>query len=1007
MKDTRRKAERIILLHCTGAADIADRGNRWWQSGSVFQSSAQSRLASFLFDKPFHWSGDNFEDRRYQAGLELLARLQNLERNQAAYHLVGHSHGGSVLWHCLVESATQGKRLEGLKSWTTVGTPFIAFRSLPNNPWLIAACLILCGLFVISLIPAPLAELLVAAKRLHRDQQTVPIVVYAALLTLLAVVMVYSVVTVAHPLIASLRDRHFASSEQRAKEWYGNLWLGLWHPLDEPINLIAGTLGTAPLIAPRLSSSTWWRFVPFLVPLYDSLFARAADEFIWSKIAQRAQGANIVGRRVASVGRAPVIMSPGWGPLPAEVADRMTKKSNLRAGETVDRLRALFEGAYDSQGSDVIFKTAARSVTFQELIHTSYFEDDAVCDLIVNWIRGCSDVTPPTGSVNIPSLPSGPEFLTSESLAATMRRSGPTRLNLVAALVLVATSSLLAVTTLSYFAAKIAPATDRYQIASIEDAMRRPSVTSIGADDALPAVLVRLEALGFAPRAEAFLNDIGDIIAMRNAAEEIGYALGYAGEFERLESVALRSRDSEAVSGQILNVKSAAVLGALAAGRAPPEDLVAELRSQFVRKASGPSMRNVARALVSLYAKAQNRQEFLAKLVSDRAASPMPSVPMVTPSNLAIDLTDDCYFAFLIALSPDLSPAERLELDRKVDCRSIDDKSFIATALASQVDAPDYPTIHALVEGKPIESVSIKDVLLGDSDDKDDLADNTARRITTAIEIRKAFDRFRFAELGDAFDAARDKLAMSFTLRVMNGVAERLHNIGEEESANELYARMERDLPQLYVEHPAEAFKNELFQADTIAAFRGLMDHLRHAGQREKAEWWTRQTYAILLDRKDDDNKLRPLWYAAIAESARSLSLLKLAKEALELGLLSKDAAPEERSVQGAVELASVAADLDGKGTNAVTRSALEMATDWLNRVSHTDGLEIDLVRLVAGWSKIGDLPRAREVAEHSPTKRATLAGYVAVLDAAIDATGTRKPASRFSLETIISRWHD
>jgi hypothetical protein len=162
-----------------------------------------------------------------------------------------------------------------------------------------------------------------------------------------------------------------------------------------------------------------------------------------------------------------------------------------------------------------------------------------------------------------------------------------------------------------------------------------------------------------------------------------------------------------------------------------------------------------------------------------------------------------------------------------------------------------------------------------------------------------------------------------------------------------------------------------------------------------------------LLDRKDDDNKLRPLWYAAIAESARSLSLLKLAKEALELGLLSKDAAPEERSVQGAVELASVAADLDGKGTNAVTRSALEMATDWLNRVSHTDGLEIDLVRLVAGWSKIGDLPRAREVAEHSPTKRATLAGYVAVLDAAIDATGTRKPASRFSLETIISRWHD
>ncbi|KWV60466.1 hypothetical protein AS156_29240 [Bradyrhizobium macuxiense] len=1006
MEETEHEAERIILVHGTGAADIADRGSRWWQFGSLFQSHVQSRLAGFCFDKPFHWSGANLEDRRYLAGMELLARLYDLEGTRSAYHLVAHSHGGSVVWHCLVASARAGKKLKGLKSWTTIGTPFIAFRSLQTDLWLVVACLTACSLFAMSLAPASPDELLEAVKRLHRDGQTLPIAIYATLLTLLALIAVFAVLTVAQPLIAWLKDRHLAGSERRAKDWYGKLWLGLWHTLDEPINLIAGTLGTAPYIAPRFSTTSLLKFVPFLVPLYDTLFARAADEFIWSKIAQRAQGSNIVGRRVASVGRALLVMSPGWGPLPTDISARLTERSNLRAGETVDRLRALFEGAYDSQGSEVIFRTAARSVTFQELIHTSYFDDDGVRDLIASWIRRSSS---PPESVEATVFPSPPDFRASETATAPKKGSGLTRLNLVFALALIATSGLLATATLSYFGARIAPATDRYQIESIADAMRRPSVTSVGADKALPGVLVRLEALGYGPRAEAFLDDIGDIIAMRNAAEEIGYALGYAGDFDRLEAVALRSRDSEGVSIQILSVKSAAVLGAVAAGRVPPDDLIAELRSQFVRKASGPSMRTVTRALIAFYTKAQNHVELLTKLVTDRGASPMPSAPMVTPSNLAIDQTDDCFFAYSIALSPDLSPAERLDIVRKVDCRIDDDTRFIATFLSSQIDAPDYETIRTLVRGKPIESISAKNALLGDrdGDDKEETVENVVRRVVTAIEIGKAFERFRSADLNDAFDAADDKVSTSFALHVMSGVAERLVRIGDDEGANELYTRLERDIPQLYAEHPAEAFKNEFFEADSIAAFRGLVAHLRTIGQRERAEWWTRQTYAILLDRKDDDNKLRPWWYATIADSARSLNLTKLASEALQLGLALKDPAPEERSVRGVVELATVAAALDGADPGQVTRSALEKATDWLNRVSQTEGLEVDLVRLVSGWSHIRELPRAREVAEHSPSKRATLAGYVAILDTAIDKIGSRKPAARLSLERIVSGWRD
>jgi hypothetical protein len=45
------------------------------------------------------------------------------------YHIVAHSHGGSVVWHGLVESKRRGIDLSGLRSWTTVGTPFLKYSA--------------------------------------------------------------------------------------------------------------------------------------------------------------------------------------------------------------------------------------------------------------------------------------------------------------------------------------------------------------------------------------------------------------------------------------------------------------------------------------------------------------------------------------------------------------------------------------------------------------------------------------------------------------------------------------------------------------------------------------------------------------------------------------------------------------------------------------------------------------------------------------------------------------
>ena len=60
----------IVFVHGTGAADRADRGQKWWQLESAFSNRLtpllQSRAALAL---PFHWSGANSELARRKAGL--------------------------------------------------------------------------------------------------------------------------------------------------------------------------------------------------------------------------------------------------------------------------------------------------------------------------------------------------------------------------------------------------------------------------------------------------------------------------------------------------------------------------------------------------------------------------------------------------------------------------------------------------------------------------------------------------------------------------------------------------------------------------------------------------------------------------------------------------------------------------------------------------------------------------------------------------------------------------
>jgi hypothetical protein len=132
---------KLITVHGTNAGDPSDEGEHWWQKDSPFQK----RLAEWLNlegveIEPFHWGeGPNSEVKRREAGSALLTRLKQYDKAAEDYYLIGHSHGGSVIHHALVSASTAGTELRRLRSWLTIGTPFLwtkpngfLFRRLGN-----------------------------------------------------------------------------------------------------------------------------------------------------------------------------------------------------------------------------------------------------------------------------------------------------------------------------------------------------------------------------------------------------------------------------------------------------------------------------------------------------------------------------------------------------------------------------------------------------------------------------------------------------------------------------------------------------------------------------------------------------------------------------------------------------------------------------------------------------------------------------------------------------------
>ena len=236
----------IITVHGTNASGPEDAEKtgqgHWWQRGSYFDLHIRQLVKSDdgeLKIEPLLWDGSNSEIARHRAGKKLVSTVKDLEQRGETHCVVGHSHGGSIISHALLELA--GRSPEHLKSWITVGTPFVHLRkqmflfSRLNTPARAGYMILALYLTAIFLLPFYGAELGLTTEQTYADLPLHLKALFWVIIYLIGITLALPVYLLLSFLQPAKLKNYNKRRMRKAKNAFQSRWVGLWHKNDEAI----------------------------------------------------------------------------------------------------------------------------------------------------------------------------------------------------------------------------------------------------------------------------------------------------------------------------------------------------------------------------------------------------------------------------------------------------------------------------------------------------------------------------------------------------------------------------------------------------------------------------------------------------------------------------------------------------------------------------------------------------------------------------------------------------
>jgi HEAT repeat protein len=376
----------------------------------------------------FAWSGLNSESERRVAGRRLFEGLKALEEGNKSrieaggepryYHLIGHSHGGSVIWNALRIASGRNEPLPHLRSWITLGTPFPTYRPI-RFLWLIGllglgvmaagAWLALRGDFVQVPRPLTLGQSWLTLRALLDPGSPANLFPYGlspgtvALLSVLLVLTAWYAVAVFTWAFRTLETWLDRRGTDKAWRSFGKQWLGLFSEIDEAI---AGSQNTVGLYASDLVRLSWpglppaprgwnplelalvlptryafWIASWVTVPVTNGVLLPLAEWVISLVFRMKFQGSDRLGANLTLISPEPFSREsfpdePARGPLPPALARPLLAHTHEDVDARIFDVRTRFAADARSSRSpkELLRAYFADLKITNEFIHNSYHE---------------------------------------------------------------------------------------------------------------------------------------------------------------------------------------------------------------------------------------------------------------------------------------------------------------------------------------------------------------------------------------------------------------------------------------------------------------------------------------------------------------------------------------------------------------------------------------------------------------------------------------------------------